>query len=330
MHFTLSFLCYDLFARKSTVPFMSSNGTTSNGKIFAQDKKFWNNYLKGRPRAPDIFFDRIFNYHKAQGGEFGIAHDVGAGNAPYANKLRSKFSHVIVSDIVAKNIELAQDRLGTDQYSYRVAKVEEAEDIPAGSVDLVFATNVMHFPDQKEAMSAISKQLKSGGTFVCSVFGPARFEDPALQDLWARISHEGGRVLLKNAEQPDQTIKIMARTQGNYNVAPLDPELFQQGATRVHLNMRNGGIIELLPPEEAHRNKEPNYTGPDDVEVFEDEQGWNFETDLEGVKEHIGSFPFIEADPTAFTDLFKELEVLVGQKKVQGYWPAKVILATRR
>ncbi|KAL5316087.1 hypothetical protein ACEPPN_016964 [Leptodophora sp. 'Broadleaf-Isolate-01'] len=309
---------------------MESNGTTSNGTIFAQDKHFWNNYLKGRPRAPDVFFERIFNYHKVQGGAFGTAHDVGAGNAPYADKLRSKFSRVIVSDIVPKNVELARDRLGTDGYSYRAAKVEEADGLPAGSVDLVFATNVMHFPDQEEAMAAISKQLRSGGTFVCSVFGPAHFEDPALQGLWTRISHEGGRVLLKNADKPDQTVAIMARTQGSYNVAPLDPELYHAGALRVHLNMGKGGIIELLPPEEAYRNKEPNYTGPDDVEIFEDEKGWDFEIDLEGVKEHIGSFPYVKVDPTAFTGFFRELEELVGNKKVKGYWPAKVILATRR
>ncbi|KAG9229996.1 S-adenosyl-L-methionine-dependent methyltransferase [Amylocarpus encephaloides] len=309
---------------------MDSNGTTSNGKIFAQDKTFWNNYLKGRPRAPDVFFDRIFNYHQAQGGAFGTAHDVGAGNAPYADKLRSRFAHVIVSDIVARNVGLAQERLGTKGYSYRAAKVEEADDIPVGSVDLVFATNVMHFPDQKEAMGAVSKQLRSGGTLVCSVFGPARFEDPALQDLWARISHEGGRVLLKHADQPEQTVRIMARTQGRYNVAPLDPEHYRAGAKRVHLNMSQGGIIELLPPEEAHRNQEPNYTGPDDVDIFEDEKGWDFATDLEGIKEHIGSFPFVDADPTAFTDLFQELEELVGHQRVQGYWPAKIILATRR
>lgn len=303
----------------------------SNGKIFAQDKKFWSNYLKGRPRAPDVFFERLFNYHQAQCGTFGTVHDAGAGNAPYAQKLRSKFAHVIVSDIVAANIKLAQDRLGTDGISYRAAKVEEADDIPTGSVDMVFATNVMHFPDQKVAMAAIAKQLRSGGTFACSVFGPARFNDASLQDLWARISHQGGRVLLQKADQPDETIKIMARTQGSYNVAPLDPDIFSPGAQRVHLNMGNGGIIELLPPEYAGKNTEPNYTGPDDVEIFDDEDGWSFETDLDGVKEHIGSFPFVESDPAAFTELFGELDDLLGDGRlVQGYWPAKVILATRR
>ena len=76
----------------------------SDEKIFAQDKRFWNNYLKGRPRAPDAFFDRIFSYHQAQGGAFSTVHDVGAGNGPYAQELRSTFAYAIVLDIVLENV----------------------------------------------------------------------------------------------------------------------------------------------------------------------------------------------------------------------------------
>lgn len=302
----------------------------SNGDIFAQDKKFWNNYLKGRPQAPESFFNRIFNYHRAHSGAFGTIHDVGAGNGPYAQKLRHSFDHVIVSDIVARNVELAQDRLGTDGFSYRTAKIEEAEDIPAASVDMVFATNVMHFADQHVAMSTIAQQLKAGGTFACGSFGPARFEDERLQDLWQRISHQGGRELLKKADQPEQTIRVMARTQDG-NVAPLDTKSFLPGARRLHLNFGKGGIIGPLPPEDVHRNTEVNHTGVDDEEIFEDEEGWSFETDLNGVKEHICSFPFVADNLDACKELFAELDTLLGDGRlVRGYWPASIILATRR
>ncbi|KAI2613406.1 S-adenosyl-L-methionine-dependent methyltransferase [Hypoxylon sp. NC1633] len=303
----------------------------SNGKIFAQDDNFWNNYLKGRPRPPDSLFERIFSYHQAHGGTFDTVHDVGAGNGPWSQKLRSKFSHVIVSDIVAKNVQLAQDRLGTDGFSYRAAKMEEADDIPPASVDMVFAANVMHFPDQTAAIEAVARQLKPGGTFVCAGFGAARFVDERLQDLWARISHHGGRLVLQKAEKPEQTIAVLARTQGLYNVAPLSPKLFAPGALRVHLNMGNGGMHVLVPPETEHMVREPNYTGPDDVEIFENEEGWSFDADLEGVKEHILAFPFVSENPAAFKDMFQELEdMLADGRVVQGYWPAKIILATRR
>ena len=166
---------------------------------------------------------------------------------------------------------------------------------------------------------------------MCAAFGPARFRDARLQDLWERISHQGGRELLKKADRPDETIKIMARTQDGYNVAPLDPALYSLGAQRVHLNMGKGGLIGMLPPEHAHRYKEPNFTGPDDVEIFEDEEGWSFETDMNGVKEHMNSFPFVSEHLTALAELFRELEDLLGDgRKVQGYFPAKIVLATRR
>jgi SAM-dependent methyltransferase len=310
---------------------MTSRAPDSNDKIFAHDEAFWNNYLKGRPKPPQSFFDRIYYYHEQHGGKFGTAHDVGAGNGPYSAQLRSRFDHVIVSDIVAENVRFAESRLGTDGFSYRAAKVEEADDIPEGSVDLVFATNVLHFVDQNVALEAIAKQLRSGGTFAGAGFGPALFNDTKVQDVWTRISQRGGRVLLKKADQPQQTIRIMKRSEGNYNNAPLDEKLFLPGAQRVHLNMEKGGITGLLPPEFAGEFEEPVYTGPKDVEVFENEGGWSFDWELKDLKEHFGSFPHSKEDPEAFVELWNELnELLKHGSRLDGVFPAKLILATRR
>jgi SAM-dependent methyltransferase len=310
-------------------------GSKSN-EVFAQDDKFWDNYLKGRPRVPNTLFTRIFDYHRANGGVFNTIHDVGAGNGVYATQLRARFSHVIVSDIVPANVDLARRRLrNAPGFSFRVAALEDADDIAPGSVDMVFAANVMHFPDpQAGAMAAIARQLRSGGTFCAAVFGPARFRDAKLQDLWARISERGGRQLLLRDRADEaartKTISIMARTQGMYNVAPLDPALFRPGALRIHLNMREGGVQGMLPPEEAHRNSEPEYTGPDDVVVHETDQGWDFEMDVAGVKEHFHSFPFITQFPGAFTDLYEELEAMAAGPAFKGSFPVKIILGTRR
>jgi SAM-dependent methyltransferase len=305
----------------------------SSNKIFAQDDKFWDNYSRGRPRVPNSFFDRVFNYHQAKGGTFSTVHDVGAGNGPYARVLRSRFAHVIVSDIVAENVQLARERLrGADGFSFRVSKLEEADDIPPGSVDMVFATNVMHFAEpQAAAMATLARQLRPGGTFVAAAFGPARFCDTKLQDLWARISHQGGRQLLASAENPDQTIRVMARTQGTYNVAPLSRELFAPRARRININMAQGGIQGMLPPEEAHRDTEASHVGSDDVKTWEEEmEGWSFEAGLAEVKEHFGSFPFVSRFPDALSELYKELdELLANGKRVKGYFPVKLILATR-
>lgn len=309
-------------------------GSTNDDKIFQKDKSFWDNYLRGRPKPPESLFRRIFDYHEAHGGSFGTVHDVGAGNGPFASTLASRFAHVILSDVAASNMELAKQRLGnTGTFTYRTAGMDEIEDLAPGSVDMVFASNVMHFgADQQATMAAIAKQLKQGGTFACAVFGPARFAGSNLQHLWEQISHQGGRELLQKSTSPQQTALIIARTDGFYNVAPLDPSHFAHGALRIHLNMRQGGLTPLLPPEMAHLYVEPNHTGPDDIEIFEDEEGWVFEMNSSEVLEHMLSFPFVDPSSAVIGKLLREVRGLVagedGRAKFPGWWPAKLILAT--
>lgn len=122
----------------------------------------------------------------------------------------------------------------------------------------------------------------------------------------------------------------MGRTQGTANIAPFRPGLFKSGAQRIHLNMEEGGIQGVLPPEEASRDIQPSYTCPEDVLLYENEDGWKFEAGLAGVKAHFGSFPFVSQFPNAFEDLYKELDILMADGRiVKGCFPAMIILATR-
>lgn len=303
----------------------------SKDQVFARSKAFWDNYLRGRPQVPPSFFQRIYRYHREHGGRFGTVHDVGAGIGPYAGELRSQFPHVIVSDIVPKNVQLAEAHLGRDGFRYRAAPVEVADGLPPGSVDLAFATNVMHFADQHAAMQAIATQLRPGGTFACAGFGPARFDDPDIQDVWERISQQGGRILLGMAEHPPDTINVMSRSSKEYNVAPLEPQWFRPGSLRIRLNMAQGGITGLLPPERQQEVTDPDFAGPRDVVVYETNEEWRFETDWEGFLQHFRSFPHAGADPAAFTGLLQELKDLLDEGRcLRGCWPATLILATRR
>jgi SAM-dependent methyltransferase len=309
---------------------------STDDKLFEKDKSFWDSYLRGRPKPPPSLFRRIFDYHEAQGGSFGTVHDVGAGNGPFASTLASKFTHVILSDVAASNMELAEKRLGsTGTFTYRTARMDEIEDLAPNSIDMVFASNVMHFgADQEATMAAMARQLKPGGTFACAVFGPARFADFNLQHLWEQINHQGGRELLKKSSCPQDTALILARTDGFYNVAPLDPGLFAPGALRIHFNMKEGGLTPLLPPEMAHLDVEPNHTGPNDIQTFEDEEGWAFEMDSSEVLEHMLSFPFVDPSSAVIDALLKEVSDLMaegdGTARFRGWWPAKLILAAAK
>ncbi len=177
-------------------------------------------------------------------------------------------------------------------------------------------------------MEVLARQLRPGGTFACAGFGTAVFEDERVQGIYARIHQAGGRTMLRKAGEPDKLAAVMARTQGAYNVAPLDEALWLPGAQRVRLNMEKGGITAPLPVEV--QVDEPMHGGVDDVEVAEREEGWGFVADLAGLREHVESFPFAKEDPAGFEELWREMEDVVGEREVRGHWPAKVILATRR
>ncbi|KAG6016314.1 hypothetical protein E4U43_003923 [Claviceps pusilla] len=309
---------------KTTV---ASSGYASN--VFAKNKDFWNNYLEGRPTAPPCFFERLFRYHEAHHGHFGTVHDVGAGNGPYASVLRSKFAHVIVSDIAAENVALAEKRLGADGFSYRVSRLEDGDDILPGSVDMVFATNVLHFCDQDVALKAVARQLRPGGTFACAAFGAAQFADARVQDIYTRIGHAGARILLGTLHDPEKLVRAMDRTQGDYNVAPLNQGLFLPGAQRVSLNMPVGGITSPLPPEMEVAQRDPSYVGANDVLVHEEEDGWSFVMDIGQIRAHVESFPFGKDVASVLGPLWREMEDAVQGRRIGGYWPAKIILATR-
>lgn len=129
-----------------------------NSQIYARDSEYWEKYLKGRPQLPDTFFDRIAKYHADHGGSFDVVHDVGAGVGVHSLRLKKYFKHVIVSDIVAENVKLAEQRLGRDGYSYQAAKIEDSTFLDEKSVDMVFAAFAMHHTDYEEAFKSIARQ----------------------------------------------------------------------------------------------------------------------------------------------------------------------------
>ena len=157
----------------------------SNRKIFARDDKFGDNYLKGRAASARYLLRPHIWLPPSQGQRAWDRPRRWGWQRTYAQRLRSRFAHVIVSDVVAENVELTRARVsGADGFRFRTSKVGEADDVVAASVDMVFATNVMRFPDpQAAAMRAIPHPLRPGGTFASALFGPARFHDAKLQDL---------------------------------------------------------------------------------------------------------------------------------------------------
>ena len=217
-------------------------------KSYARDEAFWKKYLKGRPQVPDSLFERVCNYHAGHGGLFNVVHDVGAGVGVHSERLAKHFGHVIISDVAPGNVELAKGRLGTGKYSYKVMSVDDADVIEESSVDMVFASTMMHFADFDKALPAIAKQLKSGGSFVVMTCGVPVFINKDVEDVWYRMWHEGLRVLLRQAGDPRKRLETLSKSGSSYDNMPLSEEYFLPGSFRIMLNY-NGRWPKFLPDD---------------------------------------------------------------------------------
>lgn len=218
-------------------------------KNYVGDEAFWEKYIKGRPPIPESFFQHICKYHATHGGGFGVVHDVGAGVGVHSARLAKYFDHVIVSDVVAENVRLAQQRLGTDKYSYRAAKLEDAGDLEESSVDMIFASFVMHFAHFDEAFAAFAKQLKPGGTFVALICAIPHFADQHVLELWRHIWFEGLRVLLNHAADRNDRLRTLGNVASGYDTMPLPEKYFLPGAQRIALNAGRTSWPPMLPDD---------------------------------------------------------------------------------
>lgn len=139
----------------------------ASNNLYDQQSLFWKEYLEARPQVPDCFFSRILGYHAEHGGHFGTLHDAGAGPGVHTARLSKRFQQILVSDASKSNISIARTHLEKEgNCSFRIARLEDADGLEPASMDMVFATNVLHFTDVDEAIEAITYQLKPGGTFV--------------------------------------------------------------------------------------------------------------------------------------------------------------------
>ena len=306
-------------------------------ELYDKDYDFWDNYIEGRPQAPDSFFERIFNYHYQHSNSSALAHDAGAGAAVHSYNLAEKFDKVIVSDISASNIGVAQARTGGDPYfSFRVGRLQDtAEDIAAGSIDLFFVGTAIHFcgSEVNKAIEEAARQLKSGGTLAVTGFGPAVFDDAEVQACWLKMYQRAGHVHI--ATRPDGNLLLDAWKIGasSYDAVPLPVELFEPGALRIkfNFNMTPGFTWRELhtPPEDAHLLLQWSQVGSDDRCSFETDLGWKFEWQEPQLNSHKHTMRF--PDDEEVKKLWLEMVALVRSRgTVKGVWPAILLLATRK
>jgi 2-polyprenyl-3-methyl-5-hydroxy-6-metoxy-1,4-benzoquinol methylase len=149
---------------------MSTAAAQKGENVYNQSASFWDSYMKGRPSIPDSFFSTIFAYHASHSASFCNAHEVGVGVGVHSPRLAARFSHVLVSDIIDTNVQIARSRLESHGcYTFKASSLEDTLDLPPASTDLVFASTMMHFTDVNKAVRAVHHQLKPDGTFAAGL-----------------------------------------------------------------------------------------------------------------------------------------------------------------
>ena len=297
---------------------------------YAQDEQFWETYIKGRPRVPESFFERIYSYHASKGGAFDTVHDAGAGAGVHSGRLAKRFSHVIISDASSENIEAARRRLHDNKtFSFQVAKLEDGANVAPASVDIFFTFVAIHYCGDKidEAMKLVATQLKPGGTFAAAAFGLAVFDDPIIQQLWLELFQRSVERTLDSKPDMHPYFVISASA---YDAVPLSTAYFAPDARRIKINFSDEWSWRPMqvPPKYEEIIARSSRIGEREEVSFETDAGWRFEMDLDDLKAHKTSFPTLTETKEADA-LWKELMGLVGTRKITGSWPAVLVLATR-
>ncbi|EMC95554.1 hypothetical protein BAUCODRAFT_493190 [Baudoinia panamericana UAMH 10762] len=303
-------------------------------QLWNLDKVFWDNYLKGRPKVPDSFFERIFNYHAKHSGNFENAHDAGAGPGVHSARLAKRFGHVLLSDPAEKNIVIMRKALGENsQFDIRHSKLEDVDGIVPGSMDLVFAGVMIHFVEQPKGIESVAHQLKPGGTFASGEFGIAFIKNPAAQRIWTQLFHQGVINVMNRfrAAGNEAMFAVLQRAASMNGAVPLPEEYFKPGAIRLSLNHPECWSFydEQCPPQLRHELPQIIATGPNDVLRFESETGREFTADMTLLKIIMSTYTF-DPEGEGLPELWDELGEIVGDGSVDCAWPAELILATRR
>ena len=302
--------------------------------MYAKTDDFWNTYRKGRPQVPDSFFERIYNYHAQNGNDFGTVHDAGAGAGVHSTRLAERFQKVIVTDVSDLNIKAAKSHLIGPKYELKTARLEDTIEFPPASVDMVFASTMLHFTDIPKALDAVAHQLRPGGTFAVPLTSASRFSDPQVHDQVIKLFNAGFDPLYQSSGK-----EMMAKgavNAGAYDSVVLPETLFRPGSLRIRLNedlkdvLGGGTYYYMMMPERLRAACPPTSHIPSTDEViYEMDDDWLFRMDINAIRRMFETFPF-DLETEEMKGLFAELGLIVGDREVEGRWVVYLILATRK
>ncbi|HMW38724.1 MAG: class I SAM-dependent methyltransferase [Saprospiraceae bacterium] len=143
------------------------------------------NYSQFRPGYPDTLFADVTSHCRSNNE----AWDTGTGNGQAASHLSKYFNKVYASDISQEQLAHA---IPASNISYYVSPAENSQ-LPAGSIDLIFAAQAAHWFDLRLFYDEVTRVASKGAIICLAGYGVPVFHnfiDPILHTFYFHKIYE--------------------------------------------------------------------------------------------------------------------------------------------
>ena len=311
----------------------------ADGNIFDGANYDWESYIAYRPVYSSEFYERIYDYHRVNGGQWNVAHDIGTGPGIVAEVLAQRFEKVVASDPSEFHVAVAKEQLKSlldDKITIHRERAEGLSQLgyPPGSVDMVTIAECLPLMDTEKAFANCAELLRPGGTLAIWFYGPPILADEGQeksQTLWQKvISRAWDKVRPMKGTMYETCWYPLVQWFDNVHF----PEKDWTSVSRRKWN--NDWPISFL--EENHMDFEVKHTNgirsDEKIEETIDRDFWAKEGGVEFIRGFVGvQLPWQMTDDEAakahLEELYVEIEeTMGGRSKIS--WPVILMLATRR
>ena len=276
----------------------------------------------------------MYDYHRANGGSWSLAHDIGAGPGFVAERLADSFKKVAVSEPSEEYYLIAVESLQrgkyqSEKYIMSSTKAEESW-LDDHTVDFACMNCMIHWTDPKCALAAVAKSIKPGGTLsVTTVTRPrivnneaASVAWEALWDSWYDPSSQAYQEQM-GSPMVQRGLELLQNWLDNIEF----PSSSFKDVQRFHINGSN------MSCSQAHPGRTVSAMGEDDVMMqLHEEENWSNEVDVSWLKALMVTYPKAHkmSESESSQPLWRKLqEAVQGAEKLKIYWPLGMVLATK-
>ena len=321
---------------------MGSIEEDKNSNFFEGVGFDWESYIVHRPAPTPDFYEFIYDHHRANGGKFGLAHDIGSGPGNIAQEVGKTFARVHASEPSEYHTSIAEKRLKAidpKKYTVQQSPGENIADADKGhephSVDLITVAQCIPLMDTDKAIAGWAKLLKPNGTVAIWFYGRPFFAEQSqshsqellekiLSKAWDRVRPMKGTgferakitlcAQLDNIAIPAEDWKQVRRVKWNHD----KPMMFLNDDD-VDFEIKYDDKVGQLESEEKKIDRDFWHN---DADV-----AW-----LRGFVDYALPWENKDEDKERLEPLFQELEKSMGGPgaKHKISWPIVLLMATKK